>query len=82
MFYQNLSVKLVPIQFSKIGKILRSCAEPYWLALNDQYAQSTLSYLFKYLYLYLGFGFLTFDTEDSVDQVVQEHFIQINGKQV
>lgn len=29
-----------------------------------------------------GFGFLTFDTEDSVDLVVKEHYIQINGKQV
>jgi len=29
-----------------------------------------------------GFGFLTFDMEDSADAVVKEHFIQINGKQV
>jgi hypothetical protein len=32
--------------------------------------------------LFSGFGFLTFETEDSVDMVVKEHFIQINGKQV
>jgi len=29
-----------------------------------------------------GFGFLTFELEDSVDRVVNEHFIQISGKQV
>jgi len=29
-----------------------------------------------------GFGFLTFESEDSVELVVNEHFIQINGKQV
>lgn len=29
-----------------------------------------------------GFGFLTFDTEECVDRVVQEHFIHVNGKQV
>jgi len=30
----------------------------------------------------LGFGFLTFDSEDNADAVVKEHFVQINGKQV
>ena len=29
-----------------------------------------------------GFGFLTFELEDSVDLVVNEHFIKISGKQV
>ncbi|XP_022330223.2 uncharacterized protein LOC111128721 isoform X7 [Crassostrea virginica] len=29
-----------------------------------------------------GFGFLTFESEDAVDQVCAEHFININGKQV
>lgn len=29
-----------------------------------------------------GFGFLTFDSEDSVDEVCKEHFVTINGKQV
>jgi len=32
--------------------------------------------------LLTGFGFLTFELEDSVDLVVNEHFIQICGKQV
>ena len=32
--------------------------------------------------LLTGFGFLTFDLENSVDLVVNEHFIQIGGKQV
>ena len=32
--------------------------------------------------LLTGFGFLTFELEDSVDLVVNEHFIQISGKQV
>ena len=32
--------------------------------------------------LLTGFGFLTFELEDSVDLVVNEHFIQIGGKQV
>lgn len=30
----------------------------------------------------IGFGFLTFESEDAVDQVCAEHFININGKQV
>lgn len=29
-----------------------------------------------------GFGFLSFEAEESVDKAVQEHFININGKQV
>ncbi|CAE1247766.1 MSI [Acanthosepion pharaonis] len=29
-----------------------------------------------------GFGFLTFNNEDSVDEVCKEHFVTINGKQV
>lgn len=29
-----------------------------------------------------GFGFLSFETEDSVKQVCAEHFVTINGKQV
>jgi len=29
-----------------------------------------------------GFGFLTFELEDSVDLVVNQHFINISGKQV
>jgi len=29
-----------------------------------------------------GFGFLTFDSEDSAEAVVKEHFVQLNGKQV
>jgi len=29
-----------------------------------------------------GFGFLTFELEDSVNRVVNERFIQISGKQV
>ncbi|ESO10971.1 hypothetical protein HELRODRAFT_132012, partial [Helobdella robusta] len=29
-----------------------------------------------------GFGFITFESEECVDKVVQDHFIQINGKQV
>jgi len=32
--------------------------------------------------LLTGFGFLTFEQENSVDLVVNEHFIQIFGKQV
>ena len=32
--------------------------------------------------LLTGFGFLTFEHEDSVNLVVNEHFIQIAGKQV
>jgi len=32
--------------------------------------------------LLTGFGFLTFELEDSVNLVVNEHFIQISGKQV
>jgi len=30
----------------------------------------------------LGFGFLTFDSEESAEAVVKEHFVQLNGKQV
>ncbi|CAG2164715.1 unnamed protein product [Oppiella nova] len=29
-----------------------------------------------------GFGFLSFDNEDTIDKVVQEHFVTIGGKQV
>jgi len=29
-----------------------------------------------------GFGFLTFESEESVDRVVREHYVHINGKQV
>ena len=29
-----------------------------------------------------GFGFLTFDSEESAEAVVKEHFVQLNGKQV
>jgi len=32
--------------------------------------------------LLTGFGFLTFELENSVDRVVSEHFMQISGKQV
>ena len=31
---------------------------------------------------YEGFGFITFDSEESANQVLQEHYIQFNGKQV
>jgi len=33
-------------------------------------------------YCVLGFGFLTFDSEESADSVVKEHFVHVNGKQV
>uniref|UniRef100_T1JIY3 RRM domain-containing protein n=1 Tax=Strigamia maritima TaxID=126957 RepID=T1JIY3_STRMM len=29
-----------------------------------------------------GFGFLSFETEDSVEQVCAEHYVNVNGKQV
>ena len=29
-----------------------------------------------------GFGFITFELEESANQVLQEHYIQFNGKQV
>ncbi|XP_054160853.1 heterogeneous nuclear ribonucleoprotein 27C-like isoform X2 [Oppia nitens] len=29
-----------------------------------------------------GFGFLSFDSEDTIDKVVKEHFVSIGGKQV
>jgi len=29
-----------------------------------------------------GFGFITFDTEESANQVLQEHYIQFSGKQI
>ena len=29
-----------------------------------------------------GFGFITFEQEESANQVLQEHYIQFNGKQV
>lgn len=29
-----------------------------------------------------GFGFITFDAEESANQVLQEHYIQFNGKQI
>jgi len=32
--------------------------------------------------LWTGFGFLTFELEESVELVVNEHFIKISGKQV
>ena len=32
--------------------------------------------------MYLGFGFITFELEESANQVLQEHYIQFNGKQV
>lgn len=31
---------------------------------------------------FLGFGFLSFEDEDSVDRCVAEHFVNLNGKQV
>lgn len=31
---------------------------------------------------FVGFGFLSFEDEDSVDRCVAEHFINLNGKQV
>lgn len=30
----------------------------------------------------IGFGFITFELEESANQVLQEHYIQFNGKQV
>lgn len=30
----------------------------------------------------VGFGFLSFETEDAVDRCVSEHFVTVNGKQV
>lgn len=30
----------------------------------------------------VGFGFLSFEDEDSVDRCVSEHFVNLNGKQV
>jgi len=38
--------------------------------------------LCQLLVLLTGFGFLTFELEESVDLVVNEHFIKIAGKQV
>jgi len=29
-----------------------------------------------------GFGFLTFESEESVDRCCSEHYVNINGKQV
>ena len=34
------------------------------------------------LYYQLGFGFLTFETEESVDQVCQLHYVILDGKKV
>lgn len=30
----------------------------------------------------IGFGFLSFETEESVERCVAEHFVNLNGKQV
>lgn len=32
--------------------------------------------------LCLGFGFLSFEDEDSVERCVSEHFVNLSGKQV
>lgn len=32
--------------------------------------------------LFIGFGFLSFEDEESVDRCVAEHFVNLNGKQV
>jgi len=39
-------------------------------------------YIVWFYLLPVGFGFLTFESEDSVDRVVNERFIYISGKQV
>lgn len=31
---------------------------------------------------FLGFGFLSFEDEESVERCVAEHFVNLNGKQV
>lgn len=36
----------------------------------------------KALFLFLGFGFLSFEDEDAVDRCVAEHFVNLSGKQV
>jgi hypothetical protein len=30
----------------------------------------------------IGFGFLSFETDESVERCVAEHFVNLNGKQV
>lgn len=41
--------------------------------------------LFNYdliIFVFVGFGFLSFEDEDAVDRCVSEHFVNLNGKQV
>lgn len=38
--------------------------------------------LFDAFSLAVGFGFLTFDNEDSVEQACAEHYVDVSGKQV
>lgn len=41
-----------------------------------------VSFGFSMPYIWLGFGFLSFDSEEAIDKVVAEHYVNINGKQV
>lgn len=41
-----------------------------------------LNFCFDAFSLAVGFGFLTFDNEDSVEQACAEHYVDVNGKQV
>lgn len=57
---------------------------------DDSMTQNKITYtcilsLYMYIYIYYictGFGFLSFDNEESIYKVVAEHFVTINGKQV
>lgn len=35
-----------------------------------------------WLIILLGFGFLTFESEEAVNNLVAEHYVTINGKKV
>jgi len=55
-----------------------------WLLTSLSVTCTSCSFLFASFSLrrHAGFGFLTFEDEDSVQHIVQERFVQIAGKQV
>lgn len=56
----------------------------FWLGGSGIHLPTYVFVVFRQpnVFVCLGFGFLSFEDEDSVERCVAEHFVNLSGKQV